>query len=259
MWAFITLKLPGNSPKTEPGANKFLGLLEVRAAPFAPLRSLHFSRPGTEIAKFSPLYGGAYKAPSLDATLWYDATPWDDATLWMDATLLNHPWLKGNLDLIPEKQGTLEAQISYRSNRVQASVNFYRRQKDLMIQNGARFQSVYYNDAAPVDYFGGTVAKTRSRGPSPLGKPRASYRLANGGTISGFEAYQSRIRPHALSAPARFDLLKHGRKKRRRNDDARGFALFLDGTNLLNKPVWLPALGANAIPVGVGLWRKQNS
>ena len=305
MLAFITLKLPRNTRKTARGANRFLGRLEVRAATFALLRSLLFRRPGLGIAKFSRITAisvnavprsGADNAPSLDETL------------------LNHPGLKGNPDLIPEKIGTLDAQISRRTNRVQARVDCcYSRQTDLVIQNGVKFPAVYYNHAAPIDFHGteedgvflyqvndsGTGTKNLSPGPSPLAKAGAGYRSANGGTISVFDACQSRIagdeaqsvrrappsglgtgsrrtpfcacsHEETLSAPARCDLLKHWLRKHLLKDDTRGFALGLDGDILLNKPVWLPALEtnqANTIPVirgrtalpGVELWQKQNS
>jgi outer membrane receptor protein involved in Fe transport len=66
------------------------------------------------------LYGGAYNAPSLDETL------------------INHPGLKGNPNLVPEKVGTLDAQVSYRSESYSGSVDyFYSRQTDLIIQDGA--------------------------------------------------------------------------------------------------------------------------
>jgi hypothetical protein len=109
-----------------------------------------------------------------------------------------------------------------------------------------------------------------------VAKAGASYMSAKGATVSLFDAYQGHIAGygttlnppaeafHSISAHARFDLSKHWLK-----NDSRGFALFLNGDDLLNKPVWLPALGsgtANTIPVtrgrtvffGIEVWQKQS-
>ena len=231
------------------------------------------------------LYGGAYNAPSLDETL------------------LNHPGLKGNPDLIPEKVGTLDAQVSFQSNRFQASIDYFNsRQIDLIIQDGATLPAHYYNDPTPVHFQGGEAegkfylkhdwfligsalyqvndsgsgAANLSPSPSTVAKAGASYMSAKGATVSLFDAYQGHIAGygttlnppaeafHSISAHARFDLSKHWLK-----NDSRGFALFLNGDDLLNKPVWLPALGsgtANTIPVtrgrtvffGIEVWQKQS-
>jgi outer membrane receptor for ferrienterochelin and colicin len=230
------------------------------------------------------LYGGAYNAPSLDETL------------------LNHPGLKGNPKLTPEKVGTLDAQVGYRSNRVQASIDyFHSRQTDLIIQNGAVFPAVYYNDPVPVNFQGGegegkvylksdwfltgsmlyqvndsgSGAKNLSPSPSSVAKAGVSYLSPKGASVSAFDGYQghiagygSTLNPpagafHSISAHARYDLSKHWLK-----NDSQGFALFLNADDLLNKPIWLPALGsgtANTIPVmrgrtvlfGIEVWQKQ--
>ena len=217
------------------------------------------------------LYGGAYNAPSLDETL------------------LNHPGLKGNPDLTPEKVGTFDAQVSYQSNLFEASIDyFYSRQTDLIIQNGAVFPAVYYNDPVPLHFQGGeaegkyymtrnwfllgsflyvnndsgTGAKDLSPSPSFVNKGGMGYMSLSGVAFSAFDAYQSQIdgftaalNPgassfHSVSAHARYDLSKRWLK-----NDARGFALFVNADDLTNTPVWLPALGsgtANTIPVNRG-------
>jgi outer membrane receptor protein involved in Fe transport len=230
------------------------------------------------------LYGGAYNAPSLDETL------------------INHPGLKGNPDLVPEKVGTLDAQVTYQTNRMQFSVDyFYSRQNDLIIQDGATHPAHYYNDRIPVNFQGGegegkyylksdwfligsalyqvndsgSGASNLSPGPSVIAKIGASYRSAKGTTFSLFDAYQNNIAGygttlnppadafHSVSAHARYDLSKRWLK-----DDSMGFALFLDADDLLNQPVWLPALGsgsANTLPLirgrtvilGIEVWQKQ--
>jgi outer membrane receptor for ferrienterochelin and colicin len=53
------------------------------------------------------LYGSAFRAPSLDETL------------------LNHPGLKGNPNLVHEKVGTLDVQLSYQNNRTQGSIDYF--------------------------------------------------------------------------------------------------------------------------------------
>lgn len=230
------------------------------------------------------LYGGAYNAPSLDETL------------------LNHPGLKGNPNLTPEKVGTLDAQVSYQSNRIQASADYFQsRQIGLIIQNGATFPARYYNDPIPLHFQGGegegkyylkrdwfflgsvlyqvndsgAGAKNLSPSPSLVAKAGASYRSPNGDAFSVFDAYQGHIDGFDATlnppAPAFHSIGAHGRydlSKRWLKDDTRGFALFVNADDLLNKQIWLPALGsgsANTIPVtrgrtvlfGIEVWQKR--
>ena len=230
------------------------------------------------------LYGGAFRAPSLDETG------------------INHPGLKGNPSLVPEKVGTLDLQLSYQNNRVQASIDyFHSRETQLIFQDGSTRPARYYNLGAPATFQGiesegkyywrrnwfvmgsvlyqvnhnRVITPTLSVIPSLGAKAGVSYMAENGVDVSLFDAYQSHLggfaaainpRPrafHSLSAQARFDLTKHWLKS-----SAQGFALFLHGDNLTNTPVWLPALGTNSpntIPVvrgrtlyfGVEVWQKQ--
>jgi len=229
------------------------------------------------------LYGGAYNAPSLDETL------------------LNHPGLKGNPDLTPEKVGTLDAQVGFQSNRFQLSADyFHSRQVDLILQDGATNPAHYYNDPTPVHFQGGEVegkyylrhdwflmgsvlhqvndsgsgAANFSPSSGTVAKVGGSYMSSKGSTFSLFDAYQSAIAGygatlnppagafHLLGAHARFDISRHWMPS-----DNRGVALFLNGDDLLNQPIWLPALGsgsANTLPVvrgrtvylGVEVWQK---
>jgi len=231
------------------------------------------------------LYGEAYNAPSIDETT------------------LNHPGLKGNPNLISEKVGTVDAQLSYQSNRIQASVDyFHSRQTGLIIQNGSIFPAYYYNDPVPLNLHGaeaegkyylrrdwfatgsmlyqrddsGIGAKDLSPSPSVVAKAGVSYLSPKGGSFSVFDAYQAHIAGfgsplnppadafHSLSAHARYDLSKHWMK-----NDTRGLAVFLNADDLLNQPIWLPALGsgsANTMPVirgrtvlfGLEVWQKQD-
>jgi iron complex outermembrane receptor protein len=231
------------------------------------------------------LYGSAYNAPSLDETL------------------LNHPGLKGNPDLNSERVGTLDAQFSYQSNRVQVSSDYFiSSQSNLIVQNGATLPAIYYNRLTPVRFHGaeaegkyylkrewfltgsmlyqlnnsGSGANNLSPGPALVAKAGVSYASAGGATYSLFDAYQGHIAGygatlnppasafHSISAHARYDLSK----KWFTNSD-RGFAVFLNADDLMNQPVWLPALGsgkANTIPVvrgrtvlfGIEVWQKQS-
>lgn len=214
------------------------------------------------------LYGGAYSAPSLDETLLRDA------------------FINGNPHLVPETVGTLDAQLIYQTDRFQASLDYYHsRQTDLIIQTGTSDPTTYYNAPGVVHFAGGeaegkyylkhdwfitgsTLYQVNDSGaginnlspsPSLLAKAGVSYRSANGNTCSFFDAYQNRIpgyassgNPpaaafHLISAHAHYDLSKHWLK-----ENNRGLALFLNGDNLLNKAIWLPALvSGSGIPIPV--------
>jgi outer membrane receptor for ferrienterochelin and colicin len=229
------------------------------------------------------LYGGAFRAPSLDETG------------------LTHPGLTGNPHLVPEKVGTLDLQASYQNNRVQASVDyFHSRETQLIFEDGSTRPALYYNLDAPATFQGidsegkyyirrswflmGSVLyqvnhdsaiADLSAIPSLGAKAGVSYMAENGADVSVFDAYQGHLggyatsmnpRPeafHSVSVHARFDLTKHWLKNR-----DRGFALFVHGDDLANTPVWLPALGTNSpntIPVvrgrtlyfGLEVWQKQ--
>jgi outer membrane receptor for ferrienterochelin and colicin len=229
------------------------------------------------------LYGGAFRAPSLDETG------------------LTHPGLTGNPKLVPEKVGTLDLQLSYQNNRVQASVDyFHSRETQLIFEDGSTRPALYYNLNAPATFQGidsegkyyilrnwfvmGSVLYQANHDqtianlspvPSLGAKAGISYMAESGASVSLFDAYQGHIggyaasinpRPeafHSVSVHARFDLTKHWLKS-----SAQGFALFVHGDDLANNQIWLPALGtnsANTIPVvrgrtiyfGIEVWQKQ--
>jgi outer membrane receptor protein involved in Fe transport len=192
--------------------------------------------------------------------------------------------------------------VTYQNNRLQASLDYFEsRQTDLILQNGAVFPAVYYNNPTPIHFQGGEAegkyylkrdwfltgsvlyqvndsgagAKNWSPSPNVVAKAGVSYLSANGLTFSVFDAYQGQIAGYlsplnppavafpSISAHARYDITKRWMK-----NDARGIAIFMNGDDLLNQPVWLPALGsgsANTIPVirgrtvlwGVEVWQKQ--
>jgi outer membrane receptor for ferrienterochelin and colicin len=174
------------------------------------------------------LYGGAYNAPSLAETL------------------LNQPDVKGNPNLKPETVGTLDAQLIYQNNRLQASVDYFEsRQTNLISLNAATFPLRYYNYSAPLHFQGGeaegkyyltrgwfltgsvlyqvndsgTGSRNLSPSPNVAAKAGVSYLSSNGAIFSLFDAYQgpiaglSPLNPPAaaypsISAHARYDVTK---------------------------------------------------
>jgi outer membrane receptor protein involved in Fe transport len=229
------------------------------------------------------LYGGAFRAPSLDESG------------------LTHPGLRGNPNLVPEKVGTLDLQVSYQNNRVAVSADyFHSRETQLIFEDGSVRPALYYNLSAPATFQGidaegkyylgrhlfliGSVLYQANHDkaianlssiPSLGAKAGVSYKAENGVDVSAFDAYQGHIggyagaanpRPeafHSVSAQVRFDLTKRWLKR-----SAGGLAFFLHAENLANGQVWLPALGtnsANTIPVvrgrtvyfGIEVWRKE--
>jgi len=228
------------------------------------------------------LYGGAYRAPSLDETL------------------INHPGLQGNPSLVPETVGTLNLQASYQTNRFLMSVDyFHSRQKHLIVEDAAYFPTRYVNLAAPAIFQGvdweskyyftknwfamasALYQTNHDASVSPLSpipafsaKAGVSYQGQGGFTLSIFDAYQGHtpgysqaINPlpdavHSVSAHFRYDLSKRWFKS-----DKRGFAPFIYADNLANTPVWLPLWGSgtlNTAPVnrgrtiffGIEFWQK---
>jgi hypothetical protein len=205
------------------------------------------------------LYGEAYKAPSILYTT------------------INYPNVTGNPNLVSEKVGTIDVQLSYQTNRVQASVDyFHSRQDNLIFSTSSGFPALLYNSPIPVTFQGGEAegkyylrrdwfaigsmlyqendsgqgAVNLSPGPNVVAKAGVSYASARGLTFSVFDAYLghvagygSGLNPpadafHSVSAHARFDISKHWLK-----NDTRGVAIFLNADDLLNHPIWLPVRG----------------
>jgi len=238
--------------------------------------------PATHVT-MKALYGGAFRAPSLDETG------------------LQNPGLRGNPNLLPEKVGTLDLLTSYQSNRVELSVDyFHSKEAQLIFEDGSTRPALYYNLSTPAyfqgvdsegkyyfrrDWFlmGSVLYQTNhdsaianlSAIPSLGAKAGISYLARNGVDVSVFDAYQGHlagyaaaVNPlpdafHSVNAHVRFDLTKYWLK-----NCPEGFALFLHGDDLTNHQEWLPALGtnsANTIPVlrgrtiyfGLEVWRKQ--
>jgi outer membrane receptor for ferrienterochelin and colicin len=230
------------------------------------------------------LYSGAYRAPSLDETL------------------LHHPGLQGNPDLLPERVGTFDVQVSYRNKRAQADVGyFHSRQTNPIVADGSTVPSHYYNLGGAATFQGldaegkfylrnnwlltaSLLYQTNRDGmgvsnftpiPSLGAKAGVSYQTQRSGELSLFDDYEGHLAGYAgalnprpvaallMDAHARFDLSKRWLK-----DSPNGFALFAQANNLLDKQVWMPALGTGqfeTIPVvrgrtvyfGVEVWRKK--
>jgi outer membrane receptor protein involved in Fe transport len=228
------------------------------------------------------LYGGAFRAPSLDETL------------------LTFPALKGNPNLVPETVGTLDLQASYQTHHLLLSADyFHSRQNDLILKDANVFPNIYMNSVTPAIFQGvdsegkyyfrkswllmGSALYQANHdsditelSPIPAFSAKAglSYQSPSGADVSVFDAYQGHIpgyslalnpRPnafHSVSAHLRIDLTRRWVKT-----DHQGIAAFLYADNLTNTPVWLPAWGSgqpNTIPVnrgrtiffGMEVWRK---
>ena len=228
------------------------------------------------------LYGGAFRAPSLDETL------------------LSNPGLKGNPNLVPETIGTLDIQASYQNNRTQLAIAyFHSRQQHVIFENGITYPAVYTNLAAStfqgIDWegkyylkkgwflMGGALYQDNHNPnvqlltpiPSFSAKAGVSYQAGKTTDISVFDAYEGHLpgyadslnpRPnafHSVSAHLRFDLTQHWAA-----NDKRGIAALLYGDNLTNTPVWMPQWGSgtlNTMPVnrgrtlffGIEIWQKS--
>jgi len=258
-----------------------IGAIAVNAVPRAGI----IWTPTSEFT-IKALYGGAYRAPSLDETL------------------LDHPGLRGNPNLVPETVGTFNLQPSYQTNRFLMSVDlFHSRQEHLIIEDPADYPARYVNLKAPAAFQGidaeskyyfsknwfsmasALYQTNHDASVSPLSpipafsaKAGVSYQgqagPLTGLTLSVFDAYQGHtpgysqtLNPlpdafHSVSAHFRYDMSKRWFKS-----DKRGFAPFIYADNLTNTPVWLPDWGSgtpNTIPVnrgrtilfGIQFWQK---
>jgi outer membrane receptor for ferrienterochelin and colicin len=228
------------------------------------------------------LYGGAFRAPSLDDTL------------------VNNPGLKGNPNLVPETINTLDIQASYQNDRTQLAIAyFHSRQDNVIFENGITFPAVYTNLSTPATFqgidsegkyylkkgwflMGGALYQDNHDAalavltpiPAFSAKAGVSYQAGKTTDISIFDAYEGHLpgfsdslnpRPdafHSVSAHLRYDMTNRWIK-----NDSRGLAVVLYGDNLTNTPVWMPQWGSgalNTIPVnrgrtlflGIEFWQK---
>ena len=205
------------------------------------------------------LYSEAYRAPSIDELL------------------LNHPILKGNPNLKPERVGTLDVSATYQGNRILAGITYFRsHQTDSIIQDtstspwmyrnlgeatfhGVELEGKYYFKKA-FFLMGSVTHQANEDGdgiqnvtpvPNVSAQAGLSYSIENAWTASVFDAFEGPLdrryagvlNPspesyHLLDAHVRVDLSKY-----LRIDGKNGVALLVHGDNLLNRRVWMPAWG----------------
>lgn len=217
------------------------------------------------------LYGGAFRAPSINETM------------------LNHPGLAGNPNLKPEKVGTLDLSVSYQANRFQGALTYFRsRQTDSIVVDttpvrwkyanlgeatfqGFELEGNYYfrksffltGSASYQANHDGNGISNITPVPNVGVKGGLSYRAENGLTVSMFDNYQGVLRGftdptvnpgptayHMLSSNIRYDLSRYLGSR-----DRGGVALFAHAENLANYQVWLPDWGNNSgdtMPVNRG-------
>jgi outer membrane receptor protein involved in Fe transport len=217
------------------------------------------------------LYGGAFRAPSINETM------------------LNHPGLQGNPNLKPEKVGTLDLSVSYQANRFQGALTyFHSRQTDSIVVDTTPLRWKYENLGEATfqgfelegNYYlrksfflTGSVSYQANHDGNGISnitpipnvgvKGGLSYRAENGLTLSLFDNYQGVLRGftaatvnpglsayHMLSSNIRYDLSRFLGSK-----DKGGVALFAHAENLANYQVWLPDWGNNSgdtMPVNRG-------
>ena len=237
----------------------------------------------SEHVTLKALYGGAFRAPSLDDTL------------------LNNPGLKGNPNLVPETVRTFDIQASYQNNRTQLAVAyFHSRQDNVIFENGITFPAVYTNLSTPATFqgidsegkyylkkgwflMGGALYQSNHDAavavltpiPAFSAKAGISYQAGETTDISIFDAYEGHLpgfagslNPlpdafHSVSAHLRVDLTRRWLKS-----EQHGLAANFYGDNLTNTPVWMPQWGSgalNTIPVnrgrtlfmGIEFWQKN--
>jgi len=232
--------------------------IQGRDADFVPRVGAIFTLPVGLHAK--ALYGEAFRAPSINELS------------------LQHPQLRGNPDLDPEKTANFDLSIGYHAGRGQVTASYFRnRQTGLIYQNRlpdpprydngaeARIQGFEVEGKLYVTkqlYLSGSVlyhdttSPTRSEGLTPIAafstKTGVSYQWNGGHTLSVFNAYQGDpdrrlVTGTANPAPVSYDLLYvHGRLDLGRvlkMTGGREFGLELQIDNLVGNEVWLPVWG----------------
>jgi outer membrane receptor for ferrienterochelin and colicins len=208
------------------------------------------------------LYGEAFRAPSL-----------------LEIGL-NHPFNRGNPNLMPEKVRTLDLQASYGGKRTQATAGYFRSvASNSIVQDFSRgFPLSYINlpagatihgvDAEVKRYVsknwfltGSILAQTNRNGfgernimpiPNFSAKAGISYLAESGIGMSFFDSYQGRadagsrtLNPsaapfHMLSSHLRFDITKRLARNLAFAQRGNGMAFFVYGDNLTGRSIWLP-------------------
>lgn len=216
----------------------------------------------TNTVTLKALYGEAFRAPSL-----------------LEIGL-NHPFNKGNPNLLPEKVRTLDLQASYGGRRTQAVVGYFRSVASHSIvqdfsrgyplryanlPNGATLQGLEAEAKRYVSrtlfLTGSLLAQTNRNGfgkhdimpiPKFSAKAGISYLSESGISMSFFDAYQGRsdagtrtLNPsaapfHMLNAHLRFDITKRLAQNLEFAQRGNGLAFFVYGDNLTGRSIWLP-------------------
>jgi outer membrane receptor for ferrienterochelin and colicins len=216
----------------------------------------------TSTVTLKALYGEAFRAPSL-----------------LEIGL-NHPFNKGNPNLLPEKVRTFDVQASYGGKRTQAGAGYFRsvasnsivqdfsRGYPLRFANlpaGATIQGVEAEGKRYVSrnwfFMGSFLAQTNRNGfgkrdilpiPKFSAKAGMSYLSESGIGMSFFDAYQGRsdaatrtLNPsaaafHMLNSHLRFDVTKRLPKSLAFSQRGNGLAFFIYGDNLTGRSIWLP-------------------
>jgi outer membrane receptor for ferrienterochelin and colicins len=216
----------------------------------------------TSTVTLKALYGEAFRAPSL-----------------LEIGL-NHPFNRGNPNLLPEKVRTFDIQASYGGKRTQLGLGYFRsvashsivqdfsRGFPLSFANlpaGATIQGVEAEAKRYVSrnwfLMGSMLVQTNRNGfgkhaimPIPKfgAKAGVSYLSESGVGISVFDSYQGRsdagtrtLNPsaapfHMLNAHLRFDVTKRLARNLEFAQRGNGLAFFIYGDNLTGRSIWLP-------------------
>jgi outer membrane receptor protein involved in Fe transport len=260
-WLLQTLKLIGGVQ-----TNK-VGSLDVDIVPRAGIIWYPIEK-----ISFKGLYGEAYRAPSINETE------------------INHPGLKGNPDLKPEKVGTIDMGVNYNADNFQAGVNYFHSdQKNIISLSQANPAYRVYKNMTEITYQGAEIESkyylntnlfitgsmlyqvnkdtTDATNKVPTAtfykKLGISYMSTNGITLSMFDifdngldtAYSGTINPgplpqDILNINCGFDISKFFKLHAKPD-----FALNLYIENLMNTAVWAPEWGGiphQTIPVSPG-------
>jgi outer membrane receptor for ferrienterochelin and colicin len=209
------------------------------------------------------LYSQAYRAPSLNETLLHYVPPAD----------IGGPSLLGNLNLLPERVATIDAELNYQRNRFQASAGYFHSvQTDRIVLSNVTSNGTYMNVGratfdgvegegkyyfkknfllmASASYRLNVEGSSTPITPIPdLGaKAGISYESSSKGlTVGMFDLYEGPVhgygaalnpKPNAyslLSANFLLDLSKYLHAPH-----PHSIALVAHGENLANTALWLP-------------------
>lgn len=212
---------------------------------------------------FKMMYGQAFRAPSLNECY------------------LDQPFMQGNSSLEPEKVGTIDIGANYIGEHLQLTLNFFHSNLSHIITLDQSYSTPTYNNLDTVVFQGGefegkyylnkniyltgsVLYQTNENGAgdtnvTPIAnlssKAGISYQSDDGISVSLFDIYQgalddsyktdSNVSPESaynkLNLHCDFDLNKLMKSNIRQQIN-----LYLHADNLLNREIWLPALGSDS-------------